>query len=128
NIAGGDYVVQISGLSRLGRNAAGFTVVGRLKKGRGRVHIVVQTAATGAIVIGSILSILAILTLLAIVIYTAVRGRTTGGPTQRRVARSLHFSRKCRRLRRWIDRSVSAWPSKLTRFHGGDRRDIPHSC
>jgi uncharacterized integral membrane protein len=82
NIAGGDYVVQISGLRRLGRNAAGFTVVGRLKKGRGRVHIVVQTAATGAIVIGSILSILAILTLLAIVIYTTIRGRTTGRPTQ----------------------------------------------
>jgi hypothetical protein len=33
-------------------------------------------------VIGSILSILAILTLLAIVIYTTVRGRTTGRPTQ----------------------------------------------
>jgi hypothetical protein len=75
NIAGGDYVVHISGLRWLGRNPTGFAVVQRLKNGRGQVNIVVSTAHTAAFVAGSILSIVALVMLLAILIYTAVRPR-----------------------------------------------------
>ena len=75
NIAGGAYVVQISGLRWLGRNPTGFAVVQRLKNGKGPVNIVVSTAHTAAMVWGSILSIVAIVMLAAILIYTAVRPR-----------------------------------------------------
>jgi len=72
NIAGGPYVVEISGLRRVGRSSAGYTVVRRLKPGSGPVHIVIETARTGALVVGSILSILALLTLLAILTLSGV--------------------------------------------------------
>jgi uncharacterized integral membrane protein len=73
NISGGSYVVHISGLRWIGRNAAGFAVVERFKKGKGRVHLVVQTADTGAITAGWIVSVLAVVALLAALLGTAVR-------------------------------------------------------
>jgi uncharacterized integral membrane protein len=75
NISGGDYVVRIAGLRRVGRSANGFAVVQRLKNGKGPVHIVISTAQTSAVAIGKILSLLAILTVLAILTYTGVHAR-----------------------------------------------------
>jgi hypothetical protein len=66
NISGGSYIVQISGLTRIGRNQAGFAVVRRTRPGDGPVHVTVQTARSAPIVLGWALSLGAFLTILAI--------------------------------------------------------------
>lgn len=75
NIAGGDYVVGISGLHWVGRNAKGFAVVQRPNGGSGPVHVVVKTASSRAITLGWILSILALVAILLVLIYTGVGTR-----------------------------------------------------
>jgi hypothetical protein len=73
NIAGGSYLVHISGLTWLGRNEDGFAVVRRERQGSGPVHVVVQTTASAAITLGWAASIAACLTVLAILAWACVQ-------------------------------------------------------
>jgi hypothetical protein len=75
NIAGGDYVVHLTGLRWVGRSAQGFAVVERRKDGSGRVHVVITAAHTAAAVVGWILSVVAILVLLAVLVYAFIQAR-----------------------------------------------------
>jgi hypothetical protein len=75
NIAGGDYVVAISGLRWVGRSASGYAVVRRLRNGTGPVRVVIDTARTAAMVLGSILSVVAIVALLVILVCATVVSR-----------------------------------------------------
>jgi hypothetical protein len=69
DIAGGAYLVHISGLTRVGRNAAGFAVV-RRSNPTGPVHVVVEAAHSARIVLAWVLSILAITVILAVLGWT----------------------------------------------------------
>jgi hypothetical protein len=71
NIGGGDYVVRISGLERLGRDN-GLAVVRRPHGGSAPIRVVVETAHSRAIELGWILSILATLATLAALVATGV--------------------------------------------------------
>jgi hypothetical protein len=73
NIVGGPYLVHMSGLTQLGRNEYGFAVVRRTKSGGGPVHVVIEASHSGTIVFGWVLSILASLTVIAVIAWTAIR-------------------------------------------------------
>jgi hypothetical protein len=75
NIAGGDYVVHISGLERVGRSPAGYTVVRRPAGSIGPVHLVIEAEHNPATELGWILSLTAILGIMVVVILTGLRGR-----------------------------------------------------
>ncbi len=66
NIAGGSYLVHISGLKWIGRDEYGYAVVQRERNGSGPVYVVVQTTLSTAVVAGRALSIAAILAVLAV--------------------------------------------------------------
>jgi hypothetical protein len=65
NIAGGRYLVRLSGLTWLGRNQYGYAVVRRERAGSGPVHVVLETTPSAALALGWAISILAILAILA---------------------------------------------------------------
>ncbi|HXB63538.1 MAG TPA: hypothetical protein VNV42_01560 [Solirubrobacteraceae bacterium] len=73
NIAGGSYIVHISGLRRLGRNPYGYTVVRRERPGSGPVHVVVQTSSSAVLKAGWALSVLALVAILAILAWSCVQ-------------------------------------------------------
>jgi hypothetical protein len=68
NIAGGSYLVHISGLRRIGRGARDDAVVQRIGGGSGPVHVVVETNHSFLIDLGWALSALAILVILVVVL------------------------------------------------------------
>jgi hypothetical protein len=75
DIAGGAYLVHISGLTRVGRDQAGYAVVRRSKPTGNPVHVVVETTHSATIALGWAISILAVITLAALIAFTAVRAR-----------------------------------------------------
>jgi hypothetical protein len=76
NIAGGAYLVRISGLKWLGRTEQGYAVVRREREGRGRVHVVVRTASGTTLALGWALSALGCLACLAVVAWACVQSLT----------------------------------------------------
>ena len=75
NIAGGSYLVHISGVQPVGRDPEGLVVVRRLRGSHGPVHLVIETAHSFPIELGRILSILAVLAVLLLVLGAGARGR-----------------------------------------------------
>ena len=73
NIAGGSYLVHLSGLTWIGRNPDGYAVVRRERDGSGPVHVVVQTRLSATIVTGWVLSIVAALLVLAVLFWTCLQ-------------------------------------------------------
>jgi len=73
NIAGGSYLVDVKGLTWVGRDASGYAVVRRTTPGAGPVHVVIETAHSGTIELADLVSVLACLAILATVAFTAVR-------------------------------------------------------
>jgi hypothetical protein len=73
NIAGGSYLVHISGLTWLGRNQYGYAVVRRERAGSGPVHVVVQTTPSVALAVGWAISIAACLAILAVLAWACVQ-------------------------------------------------------
>jgi hypothetical protein len=75
NINGGSYLVHISGLRRVGRDEEGRAVVQREGAGSGPVFVVVETAHNATIVLGWAISIMGAIAVLAVLAWTAIRGR-----------------------------------------------------
>ncbi|HTZ62853.1 MAG TPA: hypothetical protein VMB51_01985 [Solirubrobacteraceae bacterium] len=76
DIAGGAYLVHISGgLTRIGRNQAGFAVVRRSRPAGNPVHVVIETTHSATIALGWVISVLACVTLAGVIAFTAVRSR-----------------------------------------------------
>jgi len=73
NIAGGSYLVHISGLRLLGRNREGYAVVRRETNGSGRVHVVLGTTRSLALYSGWILSVVACAAILLILVWSGAR-------------------------------------------------------
>ncbi|MCW3018372.1 MAG: hypothetical protein JWN10_680 [Solirubrobacterales bacterium] len=73
NIAGGGYLVHISGLDRVGRNAEGLAVVRRKGTGSGPVHVVVEATHSATIVTGWVLSALGCTVILLVLAWTSIR-------------------------------------------------------
>jgi hypothetical protein len=73
NINGGQYLVHISGVRRIGRDKQGYVVVRREPGSRGPVHLVLETTHSFVIELGRALSIAAIAILLALFAITGVR-------------------------------------------------------
>jgi hypothetical protein len=73
NIAGGPYLVKLTGLVRVGRNARGFAVVRRERPGHGPVYVTLATAQNATVVAGWAISLMALLALLAMVAWAAWR-------------------------------------------------------
>jgi hypothetical protein len=73
NIAGGSYLVHLSGLTWLGRNPYGYAVVRRERDGAGPVHVVVQTQTSAPLELGWALSVLACLSILALLAWACVQ-------------------------------------------------------
>ena len=76
NLVAGAYLMHISGLRLLGSNPEGL-VVGRLHGGSGPVHVVLETTHSLVIELGRVLSLLASVSLAAILLYTGLRTRHT---------------------------------------------------
>jgi hypothetical protein len=77
NIAGGRYLVHLSGLTWIGRDQADDAVVRREHEGSGPVHVVVQTTLSPAIVAGWVLSAVAALVVLGIFVCACIRSIRT---------------------------------------------------
>jgi hypothetical protein len=75
DIGGSSDLVHMSGLRWLGRNPAGFAVVGRVDGGSGPVRVTLETAHDFIVELGRLLSLLGIAAILAIVLYTGVAAR-----------------------------------------------------
>jgi hypothetical protein len=73
NIAGGSYLVHISGLTRIGRTGRGFAVVRRTKEGKGPVYVVIEVAHNALLVTGWVVSVLACLAVFAVLLWTSLR-------------------------------------------------------
>ena len=91
NIGGGSYLVGMSGITRLGRDTAGYAVVRRTKPGHGPVHVVVETARSITIVLGWVVTILACLAIFFTqVVAAARRWRSSGSKRRPLPNRSRH--------------------------------------
>ncbi len=97
NIAGGDYLVRLHGLRWLGRNPAGYAVVGRIDRrggaagegglsGAGPVYVTIEAQRSPLIELGEILSIIGVLAVLGVLVWTSVHARRARTP-----ARNLDF-------------------------------------
>jgi hypothetical protein len=73
NIAGGGYLVHISGLRRVGRSSEGLTVVRRERAGRGPVHVVLEITRSATVLLGWTLSALGCSALLVVLGWVSVR-------------------------------------------------------
>jgi hypothetical protein len=73
NIAGGSYLVHISGLRLLGRDRKGYAVVRRETNGSGRVHVVLDTTRSLALYSGWILSVVACAAILLILVWSGAQ-------------------------------------------------------
>jgi len=67
NILGGPYLVDVSGLRVVGRTADNQLAVVRLHPGSGRVHVVISTRTSRAVVLGRAISLASVLAILALV-------------------------------------------------------------
>lgn len=85
NIAGGSYLVHISGLKLLGRSLYGYAIVRRERPGSGPVHVVVQTSSSAALTAGWTLSVIALAAILVILGWSSARSLVA----HRRVPASL---------------------------------------
>jgi hypothetical protein len=74
NIAGGPYIVHISGLRRVGRDGLGQAVVRREGNGSGPVHVVLETTHSATIELGWLLSILGCAAIVAVFAWSCIRG------------------------------------------------------
>jgi hypothetical protein len=87
NIVGGSYLVHIGGLRIVGRNPEDLAVVKREGGGSGPVHVVVETTHSAVVELGRAASLIALLVVLAILIYAGVHARrvrrTSTGPDHR---------------------------------------------
>jgi hypothetical protein len=72
NIAGGDYLVHISGLTLLGRSEAGYAVVRRERRGGGPVHVVLETTHSATITLARALSALACVIVCAVLAWSGM--------------------------------------------------------
>jgi hypothetical protein len=85
NIAGGSYLVKLSGLVWIGRSERGFAVVKREHPGSGRVHITIATAENATVVGGWVISLIALVLVAMIAawgIARRVRGRGAHGGSE----------------------------------------------
>lgn len=73
NIAGGGYLVHISGLERVGRSPEGLTVVRREGTEGGPVHVVLEATHSATIVMGWVLSLLGCAVIVAVLAWTSIR-------------------------------------------------------
>ncbi|HEX3804253.1 MAG TPA: hypothetical protein VHV75_15565 [Solirubrobacteraceae bacterium] len=73
NIAGGAYLVKLTGLVRDGRSERGFAVVRREHPGKGRVYVTIATAQNGTVVGGWVISLVALFLVLMIVGWGVLR-------------------------------------------------------
>jgi len=73
NIAGGPYIVHISGLQRVGRNELGQAVVRREGSASGPVHVVLETTHSATIELGWLTSILGCAAILAVFAWSGIR-------------------------------------------------------
>jgi hypothetical protein len=122
NIVAGPYLANIGGgIERVGRSAGGYAVVRRIAPGRGRVAVVIETAASLGVVLGRTLSVISVLLLLLIIGIVARRRSTGSDPpsTERRIElRARQFERGRHGRHRY-------WPRKLPR--GLSTPDCPAS-
>lgn len=86
NISGGPDLVHIKGLKFIGRSPNDFAVLQRENGSSGPVHVVVETTPSAIVELGRAISLLALLVVLAVLIYAAVRARV-------RLARSAAHAR-----------------------------------
>lgn len=75
NIAGGGYLVHISGVKRIGRSELGLAVVRREGGDSGPVHVVVETTHSVTLELGWALSLLGLAAIAATLAWCAARGR-----------------------------------------------------
>ena len=78
DIDGGSYLVHVSGVRRIGRDAEGFAVVRREGNMRGPVHVVIETAHSAVIYAGRAVSVLALVLALVILGCVGIRQRARG--------------------------------------------------
>jgi hypothetical protein len=90
NIAGGGYLVHISGLERVGRSVEGLAVVRRKGVGSGPVHVVIEATHSATIVTGWVLSALGCAIIVLILAWTSIRGcrEWRGGRSRRQGSRA----------------------------------------
>jgi hypothetical protein len=78
NVAGGDYLVKVSGARQAGRDGDGFEVLAATEAGTKPVRVVVQSRNPPAVVLGKWITIAALLTLITAMLvcgYRAIAGR-----------------------------------------------------
>ena len=74
NILGGPYLVDVSGLRVMGRTTSNQLVVTRLQAGAGKVHVVVSTRSSRAVVLGRAISVACALAVLLLLGWLVTRG------------------------------------------------------
>jgi len=91
NILGGPYLVDVSGLRVVGRTADNQLAVERLHPGSGKVHVVIGTRLSRAVVLGRVLTVASVIAILALLGWIA-----TDAPSRwpLRAARSLRRRRQ----------------------------------
>jgi hypothetical protein len=83
NIAAGPYAISVSGgLVQAGRTATGFAALRRAKPGRGRVTFSISPGGR-MLVIGRVISLVAILVLLGLLVWTVTRRRASARHVRR---------------------------------------------
>jgi hypothetical protein len=75
DIGGTSNLVYFKGVRLLGRTPRGYTVVGRLNGSSGPVHVTIETAHSGLIELGRLLSVIGILAIIAIILCTGISAR-----------------------------------------------------
>jgi hypothetical protein len=75
NILGGPYIVDVRGLRVVGRTADNQLAVTRLGSGTGKVHVVIGTRASRAVVLGRAITVVSVLAILSIVGWLLMKGR-----------------------------------------------------
>jgi len=81
NIAGGRYLVHLSGLRWLGRSQAGYAVVGREREGSGPVHVELSTTSSATTLLGVAVSVAACIVILAVLVGLCVRSLRARRPS-----------------------------------------------
>jgi hypothetical protein len=74
NILGGPYLVDVSGLRVVGRTADHQLAVVRIHGTSGKVHVVIGTRTSRAVVLGRVITIVCVLAILALLGWLSVRG------------------------------------------------------
>ncbi len=87
NILGGPYLVQVSGLRVVGRTADHQLSVVRIHGASGKVHVVISTRVSRAVVLGRVITIVSVLVILALLGWLIV-----GGLIRRRVPRGRRLA------------------------------------